>query len=132
MGYLVDTSILIEIENNNHRIIEEIEKLRHSAETNLFISIFNFCEIYYGAINKNEKNKSKTVERLNEYDLLNTTQKTGKIFCELLCELKKAGKLIPYFDLFIAAIAVENNLTLITEDNHFRNISRLHQVILTI
>tara|TARA_Y100000034_G_C6899159_1_gene415266 strand:- start:139 stop:261 length:123 start_codon:yes stop_codon:yes gene_type:complete len=40
--------------------------------------------------------------------------------------------MIPQFDLFIAATAIENNLTLITADNHFEGLSNLKQVIMEI
>ena len=129
MGFLIDTNLLIEIENNNKNIIAEIDKLKHSSDAELFITIFNFCEVYYGAINKNKKNKEKVLQRLDEYKLLNTTKTTGIIFSELLSEMKYSGKLSPQFDLFIATLAIENNLTLITADNHFKNVSKLKLVV---
>lgn len=128
MGFLIDTSILIEIENDNKEIIKKIEQL---GKAELFITIFNFCEYYYGLLNKSQKNQDKLTQRLEEYRLLNTSLRSGTIFCKMLSELKKEGRTVPQFDLFIAAIAVENNLTLISMDEHFRNIPRLSSVIIS-
>jgi len=129
MSFLIDTSVLIEIENNNKEIIKQIELLKRD-NVDLHISIFTFCEYYFGIINKNKVNKEKIVERLNDYKLINTTKTTGITFCEVLSYLKKKGKLIPHFDIFIAAIGIEYNLTLITIDNHFKEIPQLKQIIL--
>lgn len=132
MNYLIDTSTLIEIENNNELVLKELEKIRASTSSGaLYLSIFAYSEYYSGVINKSEKNKNKIMERLNEYPLLNTTKKTAIIFSELLHQLKKKGKVIPHFDLFIAALAIENDMVLITGDNHFKEIPELKRIILT-
>ncbi len=131
MNFLVDTSTLIEIENNNEVIVKKLERLRNNTpQASLYISIFTYSEYYYGIINKSEKNKNKVVERLNDYPLLNTTKKTAIVFSELLHSVKKKGKIIPHFDLFIAALAIENEMVLITGDNHFKEIPELKSIIL--
>lgn len=131
MSLIIDTSTLIEIENNNQKVINEVRKLKDAPKAELYLTIFSFTEFYYGAMNKNEKNKKKVKERLEKYKLLNTTQTTGIIFCNLLYHLKKKGALIPEFDVFIAALAVEHSFTLITTDRHFKEIPGLNSVILT-
>ncbi len=131
MNFLVDTSTLIEIENNNEVVVKGLERLRNNTpQASLYISIFTYSEFYYGIINKSEKNKNKVVERLNDYPLLNTTRKTAIVFSELLHSVKKKGKIIPHFDLFIAALAIENDMMLITGDNHFKEIPELKSIIL--
>ena len=125
MSFRLDTSVLIEVENDNSHIIEQISSLQKSVKEDLCLTIFTFCEFYYGAMNKSEKNKEKVKERLNQYGLLNTSQASAVIFCELLHQLQKRGKTIPHFDLFIAALALEHNLTLLTTDQHFREIPGL-------
>ncbi|MEK6905890.1 MAG: type II toxin-antitoxin system VapC family toxin [Nanoarchaeota archaeon] len=132
MNFLVDTSVLIEIENNNEVVVKGLERLRNNTpHASLYISIFTYSEYYYGIIDKSEKNKHKVVERLNDYPLLNTTKKTAIVFSELLHSVKKKGKMIPHFDLFIAALAIENDMILITRDNHFKEIPELKSIILT-
>lgn len=130
MNVIIDTSILIEIENNNKKVIEQIEELKDTPTSEICITLFNFCEFYFGIINKSVNNKEKALKKLDEYVLLNTTRKTGVIFCEILNKLKKSGKSIPQFDLMILSIAIENNMTLITADNHFKKIDGLKTVVL--
>lgn len=125
MSFILDTSTLIEIENGNTEIITKINQLKDAPQSELYITIFNFIEFYFGAMNKNEKNKLLVKERLGQYQLLNTTQRTAEIFCEIWQDLTKRGKRIPQFDAFISAFALEHNFTLITLDEHFREISGL-------
>jgi tRNA(fMet)-specific endonuclease VapC len=132
MKYLIDTNVLIEIENNNLEVIQSIDSLRKTNEDNIFISIFTFSEFYYGILRKSPKNKERIVERLNDFDLINTSKQSGIIFCEILSHLKETGKIIPQFDVFIAALAIENDLTLITLDEHFKEIPNLKVIMLKI
>ena len=128
MSFVLDTSILIEIENNNKEIIQKIEQL--CPPSNIFITFFSYCEFYFGIIEKSEKNKSKALERLSEYKLINTTEKSAITFCEILHDLKKRGEMIPEFDILIASLVIDNNLTLITSDNDFKKIKELRSIIL--
>src|SRR3989344_1508042 len=100
MGYVLDTSILIEIENDNKDILSWFSTL---AEDEVFITFFTYCEFLYGFMNKNEVNQKKAKEQLARYHLLLPTQKTAHLFCELLYNSKKKGISITEFDGFITA-----------------------------
>ena len=130
MGFVLDTCILIEIENGNKKVIRKINDLKHGQADEFFITFFTYCEFYYGAINKSERNKQKVVERLKNYKLLNTSQITAITFCELLIESKNKGKPIPYFDLLIAALCLERGFTLLTQDKDFQEVPGLKVKIL--
>ncbi len=132
MSFLVDTSVLIEIENDTESIIWQIEDLVEGGEAELYISFFAFCEFYAGAMNKSVKNKGLVLEKLRCYPPLNPTESTAIIFCHLRQQLKQRGMLVPEFDLFIAALAVEHDLTLLTTDNHFKDIPHLKVNVLTL
>src|SRR3989344_9107279 len=101
MSFLLDTSILIEIESNNQKIIDKLKAL---PKGNFYITIFTFCEYYRGFMNKNHANRLKALEELDKYITLQTTKETGICFVELLENLSKKGEALPHFDVFIAAI----------------------------
>jgi predicted nucleic acid-binding protein len=44
---------------------------------------------------------------------------------KLTSELKKQGITLPMSDIIIAAVALEHNLTIMTEDQHFQQIAGL-------
>lgn len=129
MSYLLDTSILIEIEKENQDIISRIARLDQKGHGEFYITFFNFCEFYYGAINKNERNKKRILDGLRKYRLLNTSEPAAIIFCKLLQELKKTGKQVAQFDLLIASIAIDSDLTLLTADKGFKEIPQLRTVV---
>lgn len=128
MNYILDTNILIEIENNNQEIIDKINDLKKTPFAELCITIFSFSEFYYGAMEKSQSNKERVKQRLQQYTILNTSVETGVVFCELFYALEKKGKPIQQFDVFIAAIAIEHESILITEDNDFSYIPGLKSI----
>ena len=130
MSFLLDTDILIEIENKNEDIIFKVNNLRSTSYEELFISIFTYTEYYFSAREKSERNKEKARQRLQMYNLLNTSLHTAEIFCDLFHSLLKKGKPIPQFDVFIAAFAIEHGFTLITKDHHLKQIDGLKSIIL--
>ncbi|MCH7813131.1 MAG: type II toxin-antitoxin system VapC family toxin [Planctomycetes bacterium] len=50
---------------------------------------------------------------------------TTHFYAELFAELRAAGTPIPTNDLWIAALVVQHDLTLLTRDKHFRHVSRM-------
>ena len=130
MSFLLDTNVLIEIENNNKDLIFKVNSLRSAPQEEIYISIFTYVEYYFGAREKSERNKEKARQRLRLYSLLNTSARTAEIFCDLFHVLLEKGKPIPQFDIFIAAFALEHDLTLITKDHHFKEIEGLKSIIL--
>jgi len=52
-------------------------------------------------------------------------RETAEQYARLFVQLKRAGTPVPDNDLWIAALALENDLALITRDRHFENIPQL-------
>jgi len=50
---------------------------------------------------------------------------TAEQYARVFVQLKRAGTPVPDNDLWIAALALEHDLVLITRDRHFRNIPQL-------
>ncbi len=130
MGFVLDTSVLIEVEKGNQKIIEQITALKDAPDAELAITIFTFCEFYYGILDKNEKNKAKILERLEQYTLLQTTARSGLLFSEILHQMLKKGVGMAQFDLFIAAVTMEKGDTLLTLDSDFKKVPGLKKVVL--
>lgn len=53
---------------------------------------------------------------------------TTEHYARLFVQLKRAGTPIPDNDLWIAALAIENDLALITRDRHFEKLPQLRLV----
>ena len=118
---LVDICILIEIFKGNKEIADFLNNLPL-----FFISTIALGELYIG-INR-VVNKSKHTRKLNEFlkiaTVLNVDIESAAIYGKIVAVLYKSGKPIPTNDVWIASIAIQNNLTLITQDKHFLEISQ--------
>jgi predicted nucleic acid-binding protein len=57
--------------------------------------------------------------------ILYASRGTAEHYARLFVQLKRAGTPIPDNDLWIAALAVEHDLALITRDRHFENLPQL-------
>jgi tRNA(fMet)-specific endonuclease VapC len=58
-------------------------------------------------------------------DVLLPTRATAEHYARLVVQLKRAGTPVPDYDVWIAALALEHELMLITGDSHFECIPQL-------
>ena len=69
------------------------------------------------------KKRAKVKELLEEsFNLINLGNEVIQTYCNLYHRLKEEGTPIPDADLLIAATAIAHNLTLKTEDQHFKRL----------
>ncbi len=59
--------------------------------------------------------------------LILPSRETAEHYARLLVQLKAAGAPVPINDVWIAALSLEHDLTLITRDVHFRRFPQLPQ-----
>lgn len=123
-GNLLDTNIII-------------DWFRGDTDTQLYLNTIDFeipviviGELFYGAENSSNKEKhSEQIKKFSkEFTIINVTDETAKMYALIKSELKKQGKPIPENDIWIAAIAVENNKSLVTNDQHFSYIKSLKTI----
>jgi len=74
---------------------------------------------------KSEGEKNKILSILATLPYFEMTQKLWRSAAEVSLSLKKHGVSLPLSDIFIATIAVENDLSIYTLDNHFTQIPNL-------
>jgi tRNA(fMet)-specific endonuclease VapC len=122
----LDTDILIAIlrgKEETHNIVSEIDEKTKGATTTI-----NSFEIFYGANksamkNENVKEAHKLLSRL---EVIPLDLYASKIAAEISAKLATKGEPIDYKDAMIAAIAIKNNLTLVTRNtSHFCRIKNL-------
>jgi len=74
---------------------------------------------------KSEGEKNKILGILASLPYVEMTQKLWQSAAELSILVKKNGMNVPLSDIFIAAIATENDLSIYTLDKHFSQIPNL-------
>jgi tRNA(fMet)-specific endonuclease VapC len=116
VGKILDSNIVIDLFRKDASTIETIRNI-----SLVYIPVVVLGELYYGANLSSQKQKRKLeIEGLsNKVIVLDCTKETAFIYGGIKAELKNKGKKIPENDIWIAAIAIENNLPLLTNDKHF-------------
>lgn len=120
--YLLDTNIIISLFAKDSQIHNRL-----SMAEEVFVPCIAVGELYYGAY-KALKQK-ENLDRLEEFALNNTVLpcdiNIAKKYGDIKSRLKEKGLPVPDNDIWIAAIAQQYALTLITRDSHFEAIENL-------
>ncbi|MCD9854077.1 PIN domain-containing protein [Epilithonimonas sp. JDS] len=91
------------------------------------IPVFVVGELFYGAENSSKKEKHfEQIKKFTEnVSIINSTEETARIYASVKSLLKQQGTPIPENDIWIAAISIENDKSLVTNDQHFSLIKNL-------
>ncbi|MBM4141900.1 MAG: type II toxin-antitoxin system VapC family toxin [Nitrospira sp.] len=120
--FLLDTNIVISIFAKDPQIHNRIANV---AE--IFVPCIVIGELYFGA-HKSVKIQ-ENIARIDEFALSNTilscNAETAKRYGDIKNRLKDKGHPLPENDIWIAAIAQQYELTLVTQDSHFNAIDNL-------
>ena len=117
--FLLDTNIVIGLFQSEEAVIERLKQIKH-----VFVPSIVIGELYFGAFNSGKPKEN--INRVSEFSLksaiLCSDQHTAKIYGEIKAKLKLIGKPVPENDIWIAAIAKQYDLILISRDVHFQNV----------
>lgn len=118
---LVDTIIWIEFFRARSKIADRLEiLLKENAVWTCGVVMF---EVLQGM--KSEDEKNEILNNLTSLPYAEMTKKSWQRSAELSIVLKKSGVTLPLSDIFIATIAIENDLSIYTIDNHFTQVPDL-------
>ena len=116
MRYLLDTNTCIYvIKRSPPQVYKRLRRLRIG---DVGISAITFSELQFGVTNsaKPEKNQLALTEFLAPLEVLDFPSAAAVTFGEVRLHLKQAGTPIGSYDLLIAAHALEQGLTLVTNN----------------
>ena len=84
-------------------------------------------ELFYGAeySGKRAHNLKRVEELYAASAILDSDVETTRIYGRIKALLRKNGKPIPNNDVWIAAIALQYDLTVVTRDKHFNQVDNL-------
>ena len=124
MKYLLDTNIIVDYLHGKFLLPEKV------IVEGSGISIISLAELYYGAYNSN--NPDKSIANLKDMlsslgiEAVKLDDGIAHRFGKLKTTLRKSGQLVDGFDLLIASTALENKLILVTGNlKHFSRIENL-------
>lgn len=119
---LLDTNIIVDLFRGNLHIFNRITETQQ-----IDIPFVVLTELIFGAYKSKSKDKHLAqIERFVEgCNVLHSDERVTEFYAEIKVKLLAAGKPIPENDIWIAAIAKRYKRTLITRDNHFKQIPEL-------
>ena len=123
--YLLDTNIIVAYFKQETTVVQKIV-----SSPRVILSTVVLGELYFGA-----RKSGRVVQNLDRIEkfredrlVLTIDVETSQLFGILKRDLEAKGITIPDNDIWIAAIAMRNDLTVVTRDAHFRHIGGLHRV----
>jgi tRNA(fMet)-specific endonuclease VapC len=120
----LDTSAYSQMRRGNQAILDVVRR----SET-IALSAIVLGELHGGfrAGNRCAENIAQLAQFLSKPSVrvLNITEETALRYAEIDVYLRKRGRSIPRNDVWIAAVALEHGLQLVTLDVHFREIPLL-------
>jgi tRNA(fMet)-specific endonuclease VapC len=123
MKYLLDSNVCIQYLNQRSEKI--IQRLQDLSDIDIVVCSIVKAELFYGAMRT--YNPAKTLQKqrefLDSFVSLKFDDECAVIYGEIRSKLAAKGTPIGNNDLHIAAIAIANNLTLITHNT--REFSRI-------
>ena len=124
--FLLDTNIVIALFANEATIKDNLAEAEE-----VFVPSIVIGELFYGA-RKSTRSK-ENLARIDELALasvvLGCDVETARKYGEIKNDLRSKGHPIPENDIWIAAIAAQHNLTLVSRDAHFDEIIDLNRAI---
>lgn len=122
--YILDTNIVIALFAADESVQKHI-----AAAKEIFVPATVIGELFFGAFKSTHLEEN--ISRIEKFALFNTVLScgvgTGKEYGRIKSLLKKKGSPIPENDIWIAALTMEYDLTLVTRDEHFTNIDGLRR-----
>jgi tRNA(fMet)-specific endonuclease VapC len=122
--FLLDTNIAIAF------LVADKSLQRPDASAQLYISCTAIGELFYGALNSNQvdANIQRLVDFIHDAVSVPCDHETARVYGEIKTALRGKGRPIPDNDIWIAAVAMQHSLSLVSRDEHFANIERLNLV----
>jgi tRNA(fMet)-specific endonuclease VapC len=116
---LLDTNIISALISGDPALATKID-----GALDVYIPAIVVGELYYGASYSTHiaRNLANIGKILSLYKVLPVDDETAQIYGEIKANLRRKGTPVPENDIWIAAIALQHNLVLITRDKHFREI----------
>ncbi|NJN63026.1 MAG: type II toxin-antitoxin system VapC family toxin [Coleofasciculaceae cyanobacterium RL_1_1] len=120
--YLLDTNIAIALMNGDIGIAQRLKTLQDA-----YLSVTIVGELFYGAekSQQTELNRQRIKPLLERFQTISPDLETANYYATIKNQLRLMGRPIPENDIWIAAIALQHDLTLITRDSDFAAVDGL-------
>lgn len=131
MRILLDTNSLTDVLRQDPPITTAVEEAHE-----IYVSFVTLAEIRAGFLGggprRRAHNEGLLLRFLQMPSVLSlyADSETTEVYARLFLQLRQAGTPIPTNDLWIASLAIQHQLTLLTRDAHFQKVPQLPRLLL--
>lgn len=125
MAYLIDTDTIVFALRGDEAVKAKFEE---NKKIPISISMITYAELVFGAKrSQNEQRNMILVDHIRDiYPIEELNEGVMEVFADIKAKLLSAGIRIEDMDLMIAATAIYNDMTLVTNNTkHFENVPNL-------
>lgn len=121
--FLLDTNVIIALFLGDKHVSERV------AQAEVSVPSTALGELYYGA--RKSAHAAENLARIEQFaaatQVLSCDAVTAWIYGEVRDGLRLKGRPIPENDIWIAAVAIQHDLMLVTRDDHFNEVGNLRR-----
>jgi len=120
--YLLDTNIIIALLAGDKSVTNHL-----ASVIEVFLPSIAIGELYYGAYRSSRREENiKCIDQLvKSNSILACNARTAHEYGLIKSHLSQKGRPIPENDIWIAALASNHNLIVVTRDEHFKHLEGL-------
>jgi tRNA(fMet)-specific endonuclease VapC len=118
---VVDTSVVVAAFRFDAEVVDRLSSVY------MLVSTTVLGELYYGAYGASQQGVqlAKINDLITHSAVIGSTEDTARYYGQIKQALRLRGLLIPENDMWIAAVALEQDLPLATRDDHFERVPGL-------
>jgi tRNA(fMet)-specific endonuclease VapC len=124
--YLLDTNIIIALFASEESIINNLAQVDE-----VFVPSIAIGELHYGA--RKSGRVQTNLERIEDFvansAIVECDANTARLYGNVKNDLRLKGRPLPENDIWIASLALQFDLILVTRDAHFQEIDSLKTVL---
>lgn len=122
---LLDTNIVVGLINGESRVVQFLQ-----GRDEIYLPCIALGELFYGAFRSSQVafNIAGVEAVIAERKFANCDATTARYYGEVKSKLIATGKPIPENDIWIAALAMQHDMTLVSRDSHFGHIASLQTI----
>ncbi len=119
---LLDTNIVIATFRLERRVRQRLARCQQ-----VFLSSIVLGELYFGAYNsaRVSDNLTRIEDLAPATTVVHCDKSTAQLYGQVRSLLRQKGRPLPDHDIWIAATALQHQLTLVTRDQHFQEVDDL-------
>jgi tRNA(fMet)-specific endonuclease VapC len=120
--YLLDTNAVIALNAGDPALLEQLQEADE-----VFVPAIVLGELYFGAekSGRAEENRQRVDTLADRWTIHDCDRVTARHYGRIKNQLRTQGQPIPENDIWIAALAKQHDLVLVTRDQHFSHVEGL-------